>query len=102
MATYIALIHFTDEGVRKIRDTRKRAAAFRDRAKKAGATVRNVYWTLGAYDGALVFEAPDDESATALMLGLSSEGFVQSETMRAFDETEIATILGRITKGRGS
>src|SRR5262249_40887453 len=38
------------------------------------ASVTNVFWTLGAYDGLLIFEAPDDETATALMLHLGKAG----------------------------
>jgi len=39
-------------------------------ARKCGATVKDVFWTLGAYDVVAVVEAPDDISITAL--GLST------------------------------
>jgi uncharacterized protein with GYD domain len=70
MATYILLASFTDQGIRKIKDSPKRADAFKDMAKKCGATVKDVFWTLGAYDVVAAVEAPDDISMTAL--GLSS------------------------------
>jgi uncharacterized protein with GYD domain len=70
MATYILLASFTDQGIRKIKDSPKRADAFKDMAKKCGATVKDVFWTLGEYDIVAVVEAPDDISMTAL--GLSS------------------------------
>src|SRR6266566_2140809 len=70
MATYILLASFTDQGIRKIKDSPKRADAFKDMAKKCGATVKDVFWTLGEYDIVAVVEAPDDISITAL--GLSS------------------------------
>jgi uncharacterized protein with GYD domain len=50
MASYILLMNFTDQGIRKIKDTAKRADAFKDMAKKSGATVKDVFWTLGEYD----------------------------------------------------
>ena len=95
MPTYVSLIRFTEQGARNIRDTQKRAAAFRESAKDAGVTVREVYWTLGTYDGLLVLEAPDEETVTALMVGLDALGNVHTQTMRAFDESEIGTILER-------
>jgi uncharacterized protein with GYD domain len=62
MATYILLMNFTDQGIRKIKDSPKRADAFKDMAKKCGATVKDVFWTLGEYDVVSIVEAPDDIS----------------------------------------
>ena len=50
MATYIVLTSFTDQGVRTAKDTTKRADAVKEQAKKFGATVKELYWTLGSYD----------------------------------------------------
>jgi uncharacterized protein with GYD domain len=70
MATYILLASFTDQGIRKVQDSPKRADVFKQMAKKCGATVKDVFWTLGEYDIVVVVEAPDDISMTAL--GLST------------------------------
>ena len=35
MATYIMLASFTDQGIRKVKDSPKRASAFKDMAKSA-------------------------------------------------------------------
>jgi uncharacterized protein with GYD domain len=37
MATYVLLASFTDQGIRKVKDSPKRADAFKDMAKKCGA-----------------------------------------------------------------
>jgi GYD domain len=58
MATYILLASFTDQGIRKIKDSPKRADAFKNMAKKCGATVKDVFWTLGEYDIVAVVDAP--------------------------------------------
>jgi len=50
MATYILISKFTDQGVRNIKETTKRAEAFRETARKLGATIKEIYWTLGKYD----------------------------------------------------
>ena len=100
MATYLALINFTEQGVQKFKDTRKRAGAFRAMAEKAGVTVREQLWTLGPYDGALVLEAEDDAAVTAVMLSLAAAGNVRTQTLRAFDEGEMDEVLGRAPKGK--
>ncbi len=93
MATFVSSIKFTAQGIQNIRDTSKRAAALKAAAKKAGVKIKEIYWTLGPSDGLLVFEAADDETATALMLHLSSQGNVQTQTSRAFTAGEIDKIL---------
>src|SRR5436190_5655681 len=98
MATFITTVKFTEQGVKSIRDTTKRAASFKSAAKKLGIKVVNVYWTLGAFDGLLIYEAPDDETATALMLGLASLGNVQTTTARAFGAAEMDKVLGMMSK----
>jgi uncharacterized protein with GYD domain len=102
MATYVSLIRFTEQGAKNIRDTQGRANAFREAAQQAGVTVREVYWTLGAYDGLLVFDAPDEQAATAVMVDLGVLGNVRTQTMRAFDESEIGQVLGRTGSGAAS
>ena len=98
MPTYIILGSFTDQGVRAVADTTKRAQAARDLGKKTGVTVRDVYWTLGRYDIALVAEAPDDETMTAFGLSIGSLGNVRTQTLRAFTPDEMSPILGKVKK----
>lgn len=93
MATYITLIRFTEQGVKEIQETCRRAEAFKTKAGSAGVTVRDVYWTLGAIDGVLIFDAPTDEAATGAMLSLASQGKVQTQTCRAFASGEMEQIL---------
>jgi uncharacterized protein with GYD domain len=44
---------------------------------------------MGRYDGGIVFDAADDATAAAVMLGECSKGDVRTETLRAFTEDEI-------------
>ena len=96
MATFIALGNFTDQGIRSIKDSTKRADAVRELAKKYGATLKEVYWTLGRYDVVTVIEAPNDEAATAFALGVGSAGNVRTESLRAFSKEEMNGILGKL------
>jgi uncharacterized protein with GYD domain len=96
MATYIVLGQFTDQGVRNVKDSPKRADAMRDMAKKNGVTVKDVYWTLGQYDVVTVMEAADDASITSLLLSLGALGNVRTQCLRAFSASEMNGILGKM------
>ncbi len=96
MANYIVLGNFTDQGIRNIKDTEKRAEAFKSMAKGAGVTVKDVFWTLGQYDLVITMDAPDDESVTALGLSAGSLGNVRTQTLRAFSAEEMRKILSKV------
>jgi uncharacterized protein with GYD domain len=96
MATFITTIKFTAQGLQDIGDTTKRATAFKNAAKKMGAKVKDIYWTLGDHDGVLIFDAADDESATSAMLHLSSQGNVHTTTSRAFSAAEMDKVLAKM------
>jgi uncharacterized protein with GYD domain len=96
MPTYIVLASFTEQGIRNIKDSPKRADAFKDMAKKSGATVKELYWTLGQYDVVTIVEAPDDVSMTALGLSAGKLGNVRTQTLRAFSAADIKTILDKV------
>jgi uncharacterized protein with GYD domain len=96
MASYIALLQLTDQGVRSIKETTKRAAAVTEMASRMGAKIVDVFWTLGPYDVVLVAEAPDDETMTAFALKISSFGNVKTQTLRAFRAAEMDGILSKV------
>jgi uncharacterized protein with GYD domain len=93
MPTYVSLISFTDQGVRTFKDTVDRAETGKKLASSFGGSLKEIYWTLGPYDIVAVSEAPDDESATAFALTLSSQGNVRTTTMRAFDADAMKGII---------
>lgn len=93
MPTFITLANFTDQGIRSIKDTTKRAKAFTDMVEQMGGKVKDLYWTLGTYDIVAIMEAPDDETATAAALKVSSLGNVRTTTLRGFNMDEIEMIL---------
>jgi uncharacterized protein with GYD domain len=98
VAIYVSLNNLTDQGVRNIKDTTKRADAFRDTAKKFGVTVKDIYWTLGSYDAVCILEAPDDASVVALQASLGAAGNMRTLTLRAFSRDEMSSILGKLDK----
>jgi uncharacterized protein with GYD domain len=96
MATYIVLTSFTEQGIKSVKDTTKRAEEVRALAKRFGVTAKDFYWTLGSYDVVAIFDAPDEASMTALGLAIGTAGNVRTQTMRAFSKDETDKILAKL------
>jgi len=96
MATYISLSSFTDQGIKTIKDSPKRAEAVRALAKKFGCEMTQLYWTLGQYDLVAIIDAPDDTSGTAFALAVGAQGNIRGQTLRAFSGNEIGEIVGKL------
>lgn len=96
MATYVMLANFTEQGIRNVKDSVKRAEAFKETAKAAGVTLKEIYWTLGNYDIVVTAEAKDEAAVTALGLTLAKAGNVRTQTLRAFGPGEMSEILGKV------
>ena len=96
MAMYIVLNNFTDQGIRNLKDTIKRADAAREISKKFGVIFKDLYWTLGSYDEVIIFEAPDDASMAALLASVGAAGNVRTQTLRAFSQADMSGILAKL------
>ena len=96
MATYVSTIKFTEQGIKAVGETTRRAAAMKTAAQKFGVEVKEIYWTLGVSDGLLIFDAPDEPTATAVVLYLGSLGNVQTTTARAFTAEEMDQVLAKL------
>lgn len=96
MTRYIVLASFTDQGIRTVKDTTKRAAAVREMGAQLGIQVKDVFWTLGKYDVVLTLEAQDDATVTAFGLTIGAQGNVRTETLRAFNADEMQGILAKM------
>ena len=95
MAINISLVNYTEQGIRNVKDSPKRAQAFRDLAKKHGVTVRDLYWTSGQYDMVVIAEGPDDALA-AVLLSVGKLGNVRTQTLRAMDLEAFQRVLAKI------
>lgn len=93
MPLYVTLITWTDQGVRTVRNTVKRADAVVAAAKKQRCEVRQLLWTMGAYDALAIFDAPTDQAMSTLALSIASQGNVRTLTMRAYEKAEMAKIV---------
>ena len=93
MPIYVSLLNWTDQGIRKVKETTKRAEAFQTLAQKTKVKVREIHWTMGRYDVVVVMEAPDDYAISRLMLAAGALGNVKTETLRAYSAKEMGEIL---------
>jgi uncharacterized protein with GYD domain len=97
MAHYVLLLQYTDQGIRNVADTTKRAASFKtDIAGKLGVKVSEILWTLGQYDLVVLAEAPNDETMTACSLKAAKLGNIKVQTLRAFRADEVDSLLAKI------
>lgn len=96
MPTYIILNNYTDQGIRAIKESPRRLDATRKAIEAAGGKVLGFYLTMGRYDSVLIVEGPGDEVAASLALGAGSQGFIRTETLKAFPEADFRKIIAKI------
>jgi uncharacterized protein with GYD domain len=96
MATYVALVNFTDQGMRQIKQTTERAKSLVNAAANLGVQVKEIYWTMGSYDAVVIADAPNDETVTSFTLSMGSLGNIRTQTMRAYGAEEMSRILARV------
>ena len=95
MARYVSLLRFTPQGVKSLKQSPARAAAFRNAAEKAGVKVEAQLWTAGAYDGILILNAASEAKALSAIARLAATGNVSTQTLQAFDAREFAAIVAK-------
>jgi uncharacterized protein with GYD domain len=95
VATYIALVDWTDQGVRNFKDTVDRYETAQNQMRSQGVEFRTVYWTLGAHDMVTVVDAPDDQSLAAALLAVAGQGNIRTTTLRAFSADEMRGVISK-------
>lgn len=96
MPTFIVLGNFTEQGAKAIKDTVKRSEAVKELGKKHGVTMKDIHWTMGAYDVIGTFEAPDGPTMSAFVLAIGVAGNLRGQTLRAFGKEEMSGILKKL------
>jgi uncharacterized protein with GYD domain len=95
MPTYIALINWTDQGVKGFKDSVDRYEAAQEELQKLGVSFKHIYWTSGSYDIVGVIEAADSEALAASLLNVAAQGNIRTTTLRAFSADEMRGIIER-------
>ena len=96
MPQYVCLVSFTQEGLKNLKATTKRAKAFQEQVEKHGIKIKTTLWTVGSYDLVHIVEAPDDKTAAAMSFSLGAFGNVRTELLRAFDIDEMESVLDQV------
>ena len=96
MTTYIALGTFTDQGLRTVKETVKRAELVRESAGKFGVKMRDIFWTQGQYDIVTLLQAQDETSVSAFGLAVAAAGNVRFQTLRALTRDEMNAALQKL------
>ncbi len=96
MATYIALMNYTDQGIRNVKESPSRLDAARARLSELGGELKAVYLTMGAYDLVAVCEAPSSKVMTEFALSTGSLGNARTTTLTAFNEAEFREIIAAL------
>ena len=95
--TYLMLLRYTQTGIQNIKESPgSQEAAARQLARSLGGEIKAAYLTMGRYDSAVIFEAPDDETVAKFALAVGSRGAVSTETLRAFPEDDYRKIISEL------
>lgn len=95
MPRYIALIDWTEQGVRNFKDSVDRYEAASGALEALGVRFADVYWTLGTHDIVAIVDAPDDETLAAGLLAVGAQGNIRTTTLRAFSRDEMRSVIGK-------
>lgn len=97
MATYLVLFSFTQQGLKKIKDSPARVKTAKDIIRQMGGEVQAFYGILGSqYDTLFIVKAPNDEKIAEMVLAIAMLGNVSTQTHRLFNEDEFAKIISSL------
>ena len=93
MSKYISLVKYTSKGIENVKESPNRLDAVKKLCESMDAKVEGFYLTMGRYDMILIMDAPNAETAAKLVLQITSQGAVSTETLPAFPEEEYRKII---------
>ena len=96
MPMFILSLNWTDQGIRSVKESPKRAQAARELAKKVGVDIKEVYLTSGASDLVVIVDSPNGDNVAKFALALGSQGNVRTRTARAWPESEFKKLISEL------
>ena len=97
MSTYILHINWTDQGIRRVKDSPTRLDAAKMELKKMGGKLKAFYLTQGMHDALIILEVPNDMIVARFLLELGSRGNVRTTTVKAYSEAEYRKIIASLS-----
>jgi uncharacterized protein with GYD domain len=96
LGNYVLLLNWTDQGIRNVKDSPKRADDFEKLVKKLGGEA-SYFYTLGQYDLVAIVKLPDDESMLKLGLELGRLGNIRTTTLKGWTKQEMARLVSSLS-----
>ena len=96
MSKYVLLLNWTDQGIKNVKDTIKRAESFKSYLENKGGKLTDILYTFGQYDLVATAELPSDEVAMLVSLDTGALGNVRVTTLKAFGLDETRRIVGEL------
>jgi uncharacterized protein with GYD domain len=96
MPTFMMSLNWTDQGIRAVKESPKRADAARELAKKVGVEIKHLYMTTGDTDLVTFVEAPSGDNVAKFALAVGSLGNVRTRTARAWSADEYRKLISEL------
>jgi len=93
---FVCMISWTDQGIRAVKDSPKRAKAARAMAKKVGVEMKELYLTSGDSDLLVFLEASNGDNVAKFAMAAGSLGSVRTRTFRAWTEAEYQKLISEL------
>lgn len=91
MTLYMTQFSYTAEAWKALVESPEdRAAVFAEHAEKLGGRMLSFYYCMGEHDGLVIYEAPDEKTAAAIVFTASSPGHLKetrTTTLMTVEET---------------
>jgi uncharacterized protein with GYD domain len=102
MPKYLILSSYSAEGLKGVQKDKGsgRREATREAVESLGGKLEAYYYAFGEHDTACIMDFPDNVSATAFSLAISSTGLVRTQTIPLLTAEEADKALGTTVKYR--
>ena len=96
MPQFVLLMNLTTKGLADLKGAPARIEAGVKALEAAGGKMVCFRATMGAYDYVMVAEGPSDEFAALMSMATAAQGYVTTQTLRAFTPEEFAGLVSRL------
>jgi uncharacterized protein with GYD domain len=93
---FIVSMNWTDQGIRSVKDSPKRAQAARDLGKKMGVDIKEVYLTSGDSDVVAIVDAANGDSMAKFAMAVGAQGNIRTRTARAWTQSEMQKLISEL------
>ncbi len=96
MPLFALTINWTEQGIRAVKDSPKRAQAARELGKKLGVEMKQLYLTSGDSDLLAIVETASGDNVAKFALAIGSQGNVRTRTARIWTEAEFTKMISEL------